>query len=283
MFSAGTRLDASAAIAVLEPLREVNRALLELLAGFSDEDWSRPTVHRDRNVKDLTAHLLQGSLSRVSALRDGYRPTAGPIASREELVAFIQRGNREFIQGMRRLSPAILRELLTRYDEEMVLAFERLDPEGPGLGVVWAGEWVSANWFDVAREYSEKWHHQQQLRDACGRPLLDDPKLLLPALETFARALPHAYRKLESPVGSTLSIALGAPANLGWTLRREAPGWSLFAGVDPSAPTSIHLTPDLAWRLWTNGISRELARGGLEVVGDAAAAEPLLSCVAIMA
>jgi uncharacterized protein (TIGR03083 family) len=283
MFPAGTRLDASAPIAVLEPLREVNRALLELLAGFSDEDWMRPTVHRDRNVKDLTAHLLQGSLSRVSALRDGFRSTAGPIASREELVAYIQRGNREFIQGMRRLSPAILRELLARYDEEMVLAFERLDPEGPGLGVVWAGEWVSANWFDVAREYSEKWHHQQQLRDACGRPLLDDPKLLVPALETFARALPEAYRKLKSPVGSRLSIALGTPANLGWTLRRETPGWSLFAGVDADAPTTINLTPDLAWRLWTNGISRELARGGIQVVGDAAAAEPLLACLAIMA
>ena len=283
MFPAGTRLDASAPIAVLEPLREVNRALLELLAGLSDEDWIRPTVHRDRNVKDLTAHLLQGSLSRVSAFRDGYRPTAGPIASRDELVAFIQRGNREFIQGVRRLSPAILRELLARYDEEMVLAFERLDPEGPGLGVVWAGEWVSANWFDVAREYSEKWHHQQQLRDACGRPLLDDPKLLVPALETFARALPEAYRKLKSPVGSALSIALGDPANLGWTLRREAAGWSLFAGVDTGAPTSIHLTPDLAWRLWTNGVSRGLARGGIQVVGDAAAAEPLLACLAIMA
>ena len=283
MFPAGTRLDASAPIAVFEPFREVNRALLELLAGFSDEDWLRPTVHRDRNVKDLTAHLLQGSLWRVSSLRDGYRPTAGPIASREELVAFIQRGNREFIQGLRRLSPAILRELLARYDEEMVLAFERLDPQGPGLGVVWAGEWVSANWFDVAREYSEKWHHQQQLRDASGRSLLDDPKLLVPALETFARALPLAYRKLNSPVGSTLSIALGAPANLGWSLRREAPGWSLFAGADAGAPTSITLTPDLAWRLWTKGISSELARGGIQVVGDAAAAEPLLACVAIMA
>jgi hypothetical protein len=43
---------------------------------------------------------------------------------------------------------------------------ERLDPDAAGLAAAWAGETDSRNWFDVAREYTEKWHHQQQLRDA---------------------------------------------------------------------------------------------------------------------
>jgi hypothetical protein len=68
----GTRLDSSVPIAVLEPLRRVNAALLALLDGFDAKDWHRPTVHRDRDVKDLTAHLLHGSMRRVSSLRDGY-------------------------------------------------------------------------------------------------------------------------------------------------------------------------------------------------------------------
>ena len=33
-----------------------------------------------------------------------------------------------------------------------------------------AGEAVSANWFDVAREFTERWHHQQQIRLAIGGP-----------------------------------------------------------------------------------------------------------------
>lgn len=283
MFSAGTRLDATAPVPVLEPLRAVSSALLELLDGFSGEDWSRPTVHADRSVKDLTAHLLQGSLFRVSSLRDGYHPAAGgPVASREELTQLIQRNNREFLTAMRRVSPGVLRELIQRYDAELLSLFAALDPRAPGLGVVWAGEWVSPNWFDVAREYTEKWHHQQQLRDATGRPPLYAPELFVPALETFARALPHAYQELALPEGTALCVTLGEPAPLAWTLRRHQNAWQLFAGTDAAALTTVSLSPDLAWRLWTRGVSQARARGGIQVVGEPAHAEPLLGCVAIM-
>jgi SnoaL-like domain len=70
--SIGRCLDASVRIAVLEPLRAVNAALLELLDGFGADDWNRPTIHKDRSVKDLTAHLLHGSIRRVSGMRDAY-------------------------------------------------------------------------------------------------------------------------------------------------------------------------------------------------------------------
>jgi hypothetical protein len=148
--------------------------------------------------------------------------------------------------------------------------------------VVWAGEWVSPNWFDIAREYSEKWHHQQQLRDATGRPPLYAPELFVPALETFCRALPHAYRQLSLPDGAALGITLGEPAPLGWTLRRQKNAWQLFAGADAAALTTVSLSPDLAWRLWTRGVSKAAARGGIQVVGDPAHAAPLLDCVAIL-
>lgn len=282
MFPAGTRLDASAPIAVLEPLRAVNQRLLELLDGFGEADWGRPTAFPDRSVKDLTAHLLQGSLSRVSALRDGYQVHAGPFASRDELTRHVQGRNREFIAAARWLSPRVLRDLLSEYDRELVAQFERLDPHAPGLGVVWAGEWVSANWFDMAREYSEKWHHQQQLRDATLRPLLDAPELATPALETFARALPFAYRALAAPAGTTVSIALEAPAPLAWSLCREVAGWALYAGKTAGAAAEIDLAADLAWRLWTRSIPGERARGGLQIVGDPRYAEPLLHCVAVL-
>jgi uncharacterized protein (TIGR03083 family) len=255
MLATGTRLDATVRIPVLEPLRHVNAALLTLLDGLAPEDWSRPTVHRDRDVKDLTAHLLHGSLRRVSSLRDGYRRPAPPIATAEDLVAFIQQDNREFMTGMRRVSPRVLRELIAHYDPDLVALFEAMDPDAPGLGVVWAGEWVSPSWFDTAREYTEKWHHQQQIRDATGRPPLHDPPLLVPALETFARGLPFADRGLEAPEGARISISTTGPASVAWSLRRAAGAWSLWSGADPAAETSIALDADLAWRLWTKGVA----------------------------
>lgn len=278
------RLDASVRIPVLDPLRAVNEALLELLQSFTPQDWRRPTVHLDRDVKDLTAHLLQSSLSRVSAIRDGYRkPPDRPIDGIVALTAMIQQNNREFMTGMRQLSSRILLEMIAVYDREMVAAFETLDPEGEGLGVAWAGEEVSFNWFDVAREYTEKWHHQQQLRDATGRPPLYQAELLAPVLETFARGLPFAFRSVDAADGMRVAVNVNGPVTLGWTLRREAGAWSLWSGADPQATASVTLPADLAWRVWTKGVKPEAALEQMETRGGAAWSHPLARFVAIMA
>jgi uncharacterized protein (TIGR03083 family) len=283
MYPAGTRLDAATPIPVLEPLRSVSAALLELIDGFSATEWEMPTVHPGRNVKDLTAHLLHGSLRRVSALRDDYHPRTRAITDTDDLIAFIQQDNREFMTGMSRISPRILIELIRQYDAHLVTLLEGLDPDAPGLGVAWAGESVSRNWFDVAREYTEKWHHQQQLRDATGRAPLYEPGLLAPVLETFGRGLPHAYRRFEPDDGTALVISTTGPVTLAWTLRRSAGTWTLWRGTAPDAAASISLPCDVAWRLWTRSMDRDEARAHLQLVGDARAIEPLVAFVAIMA
>jgi hypothetical protein len=105
MSSQSVRLSGDVVIPVLEPLREVNKRLVDLLKSLTLEEWSKPTVHPDRDVKDLTAHLLHGSLRRVAALRDGYRRATREIAGTADLVAFIQEDNRGFIKAMKRVSP----------------------------------------------------------------------------------------------------------------------------------------------------------------------------------
>jgi uncharacterized protein (TIGR03083 family) len=276
-------LDASVRIPVLAPMRTVNDALLDLLRGFTPDEWHRPTVHPDRTVKDLAAHLLQGSLNRVSVLRDEFRVPTGPISRIEDLIALIQHNNREFMTAMRWVSPRILIDLLAIYDREMVAAFEALDPDAAGMGVAWAGEAVSHNWFDVAREYTEKWHHQQQLRDATGRAPLYEPALITPVLETFARGLPFAFRSRDAPDGTRLAVTVTGPVTLHWTLRRMEKAWSLWSGAHEYAEASISLPADLAWRLWTKGVTADEARARMTVRGDETVAVPLTRFVAIMA
>jgi hypothetical protein len=181
------------------------------------------------------------------------------------------------------VSPQILCELIARYDPELVTLFETLEPDRLGLGVVWAGEWQSPNWFDVAREYTEKWHHQQQLRDATGRPPLYDSALLLPVLETFARGLPFAYRELHAPSGTIVSISTAPPLDTAWTLRRSGEAWSLWSGIDGNVETSITVSADVLWRLWTKGIAPDEAHDRVQIAGDRSHADPLFHFVAIMA
>ena len=48
---------------------------------------------------------------------------------------------------------------------------ESLGPFAPAVfNISWAGEKQSLNWFHTARELSERWHHQQQIRLATTGP-----------------------------------------------------------------------------------------------------------------
>ena len=160
---------------------------------------------------------------------------------------------------------------------------ERLDPDAAGLAAAWAGETDSRNWFDVAREYTEKWHHQQQLRDATNRPPRHDAALLALLLETFARGLPFAFRARDAKDGTRGAVTVTGPVTLHWTLRRAGAAWSLWSGTDAHAEASISLPADLAWRLWTKGVTADEARASMTVRGDATMAAPLTRFVAIMA
>ena len=276
-------LDHSVVIPVFDSFRRVNAALLELLDSLAPSDWDRPTVHPQRDVKDLAAHLLHGSLRRVTGLRDRYRRPGTAIQSNEELIEFIQQDNRKFMDGMRRISPRILIELIQRYDPEVLKLFEGMDPHASGLGVAWAGESSSPVWFDIAREYTEKWHHQQQIRHATGQSMLYEPPLLSPALETFARGLPHAYRALIRPPDTLISIRMTGAAECSWTLLRRSDRWSLLSGPSPDASSVISLPSDIAWRVWTKSLSPAEAEKHAIVEGDPEALAPILSFVAIMA
>jgi hypothetical protein len=78
-----------------------------------------------------------------------------------------------------------------------------------GEAVSWAAPGVPAPaWLDVAREYTEYWVHQQQVRDAVGRPGACSERLMAPVIDTFVRAVPYALRKLSPAPGTTVQIGV---------------------------------------------------------------------------
>ena len=281
--TSGTPLNEETVLPVLGPFRKVNQRLLELLRDLDSDDWAKPTAIPTRDVKDLAAHLLQGSLGRVTSLRDGYRRSTPPINDYKSLVDFIQLCNREFMTGMKRVSSEIITELIAIYDEKVVALFEAADPHEQGLGVAWAGENVSKNWFDIAREYTEKWHHQQQIRDATSHPPLYDEELFTPVLETFARGLPFAFRKLNLLPGYRVFVETSGAVNCGWTLVRGNDSWTLWQGKIESANTTVSIPADVAWRVWTKSMGRVDAKAKIHFSGEESVADAVVSFVAIMA
>jgi uncharacterized protein (TIGR03083 family) len=276
----------------LEPIETVDLLpalhveLLALLRTLSPADWRKPTIAEPWTVPDMAAHLLDTDIRRLSFQRDGLAPLPPPqpISSYQDLVAFLNQLNGEWVAAARRISPQLLIGFLELIGPEVHALFKSLDPNAPAsISVAWAGEDVSLNWFDIAREYTEKWHHQQHIREAVGAPLLTGKRWLAPVLDTFLRGLPHTYRDVVAPDGVQLTIVIDGEAGGVWTLRRQEQAWRLYAGANATASAQIALDQDIAWRLFTKGISSDAARSHARISGDESLAAHLLQLLAIMA
>ena len=127
-----------------------------------------------------------------------------------------------WVQAARRVSPEKLIELLELTDRRLYEHFRALDPDAPaGISVAWAGQTRSPNWFDIAREYTEKWLHQQHIREAVGQPLLLGREWYFPVLDTFLRGLPHTCRRVAAGEGTSLTFEVTGAAGGVWTLKMK--------------------------------------------------------------
>jgi uncharacterized protein (TIGR03083 family) len=259
--------------------------LMSLLRGLRPDDWGRPTACALWSVKDIVAHLLDSALRRLSYGRDRMDPAPDqPIASYAELVAYLNRLNAEWVTAARRLSPAVLMDMTDRTGDQLYTYFRALDPYAPArFGVAWAGEETSPNWFDIGREYTERWLHQQQIREAVGALPLTARKWLHPTLDIFIRALPFTYMKVQSEAGQTVRIEIRGEAGGVWTLMRDADGWRLFAGSDGAPSTTVSLSQEAAWKLFSKALPPEQARRSVTIDGDLRLGQPMLGALAIMA
>jgi len=79
--------------------------LAALLTGLTGGDWGRPTACPGWSVHDVAAHLLGVELGNVSVRRD--RWGLGP-AEGEDLDAWLNRFNQQWVDAARRISPALL-------------------------------------------------------------------------------------------------------------------------------------------------------------------------------
>lgn len=267
---------------------KVDGMLLELLRSLTPEEWERQTVSPKWNVKDVAAHLLDTALRGVSFSRDGYAPPTPNIDSLAALGVYINRLNEEGVKVYRRLSPEVLISLMETACTQLAEYHARRDPfaQAP-YGVSWAGEEKSANWFDTAREYTERWHHQQQIRlavesrGARGSSILTR-ELYHPVLDCFMRALPFAYRNVSDAAGTAIRIVVSGECGGRWNLLRGDTTWVLTeSGHDqPKAETTI--PQEIAWRIFTKGIDRASAQSQVKITGDAALALHVLSMISIV-
>ncbi|UOQ51632.1 maleylpyruvate isomerase N-terminal domain-containing protein [Hymenobacter cellulosivorans] len=265
----------------------LDQHLFELLASLNPAQWELPTLAPQWRVRDVALHLLDGNLRALSMLRDGYFGQQPAGFSYGEIVAFLNELNADWVRAGQRLSPGVIRWLLEVSGPEYNRYLASLDPLAPAtFSVAWAGEAESLNWFHIARDYTEKWHHQQQIRQAVGQeqgPLLS-PELYLPFLATCLRALPHHYRAVAAEPGQVIAFTITGEAGATWYLVQTDTGWQLSQQHSASAlAASVTIDGAVAWRLFTKSLPRELASAHIQLEGDARLGEPVFDLLTVMA
>jgi hypothetical protein len=230
-------------------------------------------------VRDVVAHLLDSTLRRLSFHRDGMSPPRPPrvVNSEREFVEFVNDLNAQWVASARRLSPRVLTDLYDRASREAADWFESVPLAAPALfPVSWAGETASTGWFDIGREFTELWHHQQQIRMAVGADQPGDPRYLRAVIDIAVRGLPYAFRDVRAEPGHTVEIEITGDSGGRWTLERQQHSWVLWVGHASEATARVRLDDQTAWKLLFNALPARDAADRVDFEGRPELAGALL-------
>ena len=240
----------------------------------------------------MVAHLLDGQIRKLSICRDGLAlfPAAPPRPGYGDLLRMLDDLNAEWVAAARRISPKLLIDLLAVIGPQDAAYHGSLDPHAPALfNVAWAGEDTSPNWLDIGREYTERWHHQQQIREAVGAPGLVARRWLHPVLDVSMRALPHTYRDVPAAAGQAIVFAITGEAGGTWSLVRQAGTppeggtWRLHTDAAPTPAARVTMSDDIAWRLFFTARKDEDLLAAIDIDGDRALGTAVTKALAVMA
>jgi len=250
--------------------------LTALLGGLSGEDWARATACPGWSVHAVAAHLLGVELGNVSVRRDGW--ALGP-AQGEDLDDWLNAFNEQWVDAARRISPALLIELLDLAGRRFEEHIATLDLDAMGGPVEWAtGSEAAPVWLDVGREYMERYVHQAQIRDAVDRSWLG-AAFIGPVLTTAAHALPRALDGVVRPAGTVAAFSAEGEGGGTWHVVRASADWELEP-ASPAVSVACHVrtTVDDVLKLYV----RDPGALALSWEGDRELAEALFGVKAIL-
>jgi hypothetical protein len=273
----GVELSEAAVNDVRPLLTRVREDLRTLLVGLSPEDWAMPSAAAGWRVKDLALHLLDDDLGWLSRGRDGDRSGLLVMDDHETFVAALAEKNQRWIDGARGLSARVITDLLGWSGQQVDAHVASMDLTGQAY-VSWASADPVPTWFDIARELTERWVHQMQIREVVDR--VDDfaDRYLPTVLRIFVWALPHQYR-VGAPAGITVQVDLGVGGC--WLLVSDGSArWALTEGTTADPDARADFTSDTAWR-WLTGA--ELPADGVHLHGAPGLSQPLLAVRGIIA
>ena len=265
--------------------RPLHAALMDVLRRLGPDDWARATGAGDWTVRDAAAHLLDGDVRRISAERDGHvAPPDHAIAGYDDLLLHLNEMNAQWTRAARRMSSRLLVDLLEYTGPVLATLMEGAPLESDAtFPVAWAGQQRSPMWLDMGRELTERWHHQDQIREAVGAEPVAAPELLGAVIAVSLFALPAALDRVARPDGTRVAITARGPAGGTWHVERRAGVWRQVEADTAASPAARIMAADLdVARLLLHRLSAAQTAERIQLDGDLELAAALIEARAVM-
>jgi hypothetical protein len=131
---------------------------------------------------------------------------------------------------------------------------------------------------DIGREYTERWHHHMQIRDAVGADLLLGSTWMEPLLDLSMRALAPGYAGRDAPVHPSVVVAVTGQTSGAWSLVRESAAWTVYRGSASAPAARITVDADAIWRMLYNAYASDEARRRAQRRGRSETHRAVLRC-----
>jgi len=274
MLRPATRVD------VRQVMDQERAEFVRLLNSLTEEESNLPTICEGWTVRDLAIHLLGDDFSFLSRNRDAHRnETLDSAPDGDSFLDVLNAHNNRWVEAGRFLSTPLIAELLEVTGRMVAEVLQNVDPSAPGESVSWASADPAPWWLVGAREFTERWVHHQQIRDALNKPGLNGPSFVGPILATAMHGVPLAYIDLDAPDDTTIAIDVTGRAGFSWAVRKDENGWKLYEGLTREAAARVSIDQETTWRFLMGMTNAKAARSKATVEGDNKLAKPFFSAV----
>jgi uncharacterized protein (TIGR03083 family) len=257
---------------IISVLLEEWATIDDLLESLRPEEWSTPTDLPGWDVRDNVAHLI----GIEATLLGDPAPAASPeLAGRAHVHNDLGAMNEAWVESFRQVAPeqvlARFRDVTSRRADALRAMTDEqfLAPTWTPVGEADYARFMQIRNFDC-------WFHEQDIREALGRPGNLDSAPADEALAEVTRMLGYVVAKRAgAPQGSAVTFRLDGP------IRREVHvvvegRAQVVAVLDREPDVTIRLGSDLFMRLAGGRVSATAVRDRVDVQGDVELATEIL-------
>ncbi len=246
-------------------------ALSALLDELDDAEWDAPTPLPGWDVRANVAHVIGTEAMLTGAATPEVEGEIGTLPHvRNDIGEF----NERWVLALAEAPPDELRARLVQLTEQRLATLRTMDQESwDADGFTPAGQDSHGRFMRI--RVFDCWMHEQDIRDAVGRPGHEHGVAVEQSLDEISTAIPYVVGKRAGvPVGATVSFVLTGPA--GRTLHVAVEDRArLVDSLDGPATTTLTMPVGTFTRLAGGRITagdRPVAITGDEALGQAVVA-----------